>query len=29
VQPEYRRAMAWADYLRGARLAEGARLGTT
>jgi methionyl-tRNA formyltransferase len=29
VQPENRRAMAWADYLRGARLAEGARLGTT
>jgi methionyl-tRNA formyltransferase len=27
VQPENRRAMSWADYLRGARLAEGARLG--
>ena len=27
VQPENRRAMAWADYLRGARLREGARLG--
>jgi methionyl-tRNA formyltransferase len=27
VQPENRRAMAWADYLRGARLAAGARLG--
>jgi methionyl-tRNA formyltransferase len=26
VQPENRRAMAWADYLRGARLSEGARL---
>jgi len=27
VQPENRRAMSWADYLRGARLAEGVRLG--
>jgi len=27
VQPENRRAMSWADYLRGARLAEGARFG--
>ena len=27
VQPENRRAMAWADYLRGARLGERARLG--
>jgi len=27
VQPENRRAMTWADYLRGARLAEGARFG--
>jgi methionyl-tRNA formyltransferase len=26
VQPENRRAMAWNDYLRGARLAAGARL---
>ena len=26
VQPENRRAMAWADYLRGARLATGTRL---
>jgi methionyl-tRNA formyltransferase len=26
VQPENRRAMAWADYLRGARLSEGVRL---
>ena len=27
VQPENRRAMAWADYLHGVRLAAGARLG--
>jgi methionyl-tRNA formyltransferase len=27
VQPENRRAMAWDEYLRGARLALGARLG--
>jgi methionyl-tRNA formyltransferase len=27
VQPENRRAMAWADYLHGARLAAGGRLG--
>jgi methionyl-tRNA formyltransferase len=27
VQPENRRAMAWDEYLRGARLAVGARLG--
>ncbi|OGL16579.1 MAG: methionyl-tRNA formyltransferase [Candidatus Rokubacteria bacterium RIFCSPLOWO2_12_FULL_71_22] len=27
VQPENRRAMSWPDYLRGARLAPGARLG--
>jgi len=27
VQPQNRRAMAWADYLHGARLAAGARLG--
>jgi hypothetical protein len=26
VQPENRRAMSWQDYLRGARLAPGARL---
>lgn len=29
VQPENRRTMAWADYLRGARLAAGARVGST
>jgi methionyl-tRNA formyltransferase len=28
VQPENRRAMSWAEYLRGARLAEGTRLNT-
>jgi methionyl-tRNA formyltransferase len=28
VQPENRRAMPWPDYLRGARLAEGARFGS-
>ena len=28
VQPENRRAMPWADYLRGARLAVGARFGS-
>jgi methionyl-tRNA formyltransferase len=28
VQPENRRTMAWADYLRGARLAAGARVGS-
>ena len=27
VQPENRRAMTWAEYLRGARLVEGARFG--
>lgn len=27
VQPDNRRAMPWADYLRGVRLAAGARLG--
>ena len=27
VQPENRRAMPWPDYLRGARLAPGARVG--
>ena len=26
VQPENRKAMAWADFLRGARLAPGARV---
>jgi methionyl-tRNA formyltransferase len=29
VQPENRRAMPWVDYLRGARLADGARFGGT
>ena len=29
VQPENRRPMAWDAYLRGARLAPGARLGAT
>ena len=29
VQPENRRAMGWADYLRGARLGAGALLGAT
>jgi methionyl-tRNA formyltransferase len=28
VQPENRRAMPWPDYLRGARLVEGARFGS-
>lgn len=28
VQPENRRAMPWADYLRGARLPAGARFGS-
>jgi len=27
VQPENRKAMRWADFLRGARLAAGARVG--
>ncbi|HJR05136.1 MAG TPA: methionyl-tRNA formyltransferase, partial [Methylomirabilota bacterium] len=27
VQPENRKAMRWADFLRGARLAPGARVG--
>jgi methionyl-tRNA formyltransferase len=27
VQPENRKAMAWADFLRGARLMSGARVG--
>jgi len=27
VQPENRRAMPWADYLHGVRLAAGTRLG--
>jgi len=27
VQSENRRAMPWADYLHGVRLAAGARLG--
>ena len=27
VQPENRRAMPWADYLHGVRLAAGARIG--
>jgi hypothetical protein len=26
IQPENRRRMSWADYLRGARLATGTRL---